>query len=291
MRGHAGRKIIRYEIAAAPGVASCDWGLIWAHGLTGSAANESEGGWPYGEVVELANLLPVARYDARGHGRSDDPDIPDDAERLRSQHPLSWPVMGGDLTELRAAWGKRKTILAGTSMGSAASIYSLLEDTSDVAGLILANPPTCYGTRSQFVPQYLASLEVTRADGIESAYRAAQQRAKAPIFLESERGRQMFEIGWRQKFEMGTAKYCNALEGAIRSDLPDQGRIKAGLENVPTLILAWKTDAQHPVETARMLHELLPRSELVVASSWAEVEEFPHRMRLFVQRLMDEAGN
>ena len=56
---------------------------IWTHGLTSSVESEDEGplrvlklrksvgGWPFAGVASLSRLLPVVRYDARGHGRSD----------------------------------------------------------------------------------------------------------------------------------------------------------------------------------------------------------------------------
>ena len=33
--------------------------------------SEDEGGWPFGGVPSLADVLPVTRYDAQGHGESD----------------------------------------------------------------------------------------------------------------------------------------------------------------------------------------------------------------------------
>lgn len=80
-----------------------------------------------------------------------------------------------------------------------------------------------------------------------------------------------------------------------------------GLE-IPTLILAWKSDAQHPLESAQILHaptsegssviqnlhnlhngrieDLLPRAQLCVAESWAEIEEFPARISHFLNNLL-----
>ena len=75
-----------------------------------------------------------------------------------------------------------------------------------------------------------------------------------------------------------------------------------GLE-IPTLILAWKSDGQHPLESAQILHaptsgssviqnlhnlhsrieDLLPRAQLCVAESWAEIEEFPARISHFLK--------
>lgn len=269
-----GQKKLHFQVATSP-TASSAWGLIWTHGLTSSAQSESEGGWPFGGVAHLADTMPVARYDARGHGRSDT------AERC------CWPSMGGDLQRLRKVMPGRKVVLGGTSMGAAASLYAALEDPDSVAGLILATPPTCYETRRKFVPLYQESVDFARSQGLEAAKRAAETKARPPVFLESDAGRACFDIGWRAKFEMGVSRYCAALDGAIMSDLPPPEKLRA--LKVPTLVLAWQSDAQHPVSSAEMLKEELPHAELHVAKSWAEIEEFPVQMRDFLQRVQAQA--
>ena len=34
----------------------------------------ASGGWPFSGIASLSSLLPVVRYDARGHGESDEND-------------------------------------------------------------------------------------------------------------------------------------------------------------------------------------------------------------------------
>ncbi|CAE8658895.1 unnamed protein product, partial [Polarella glacialis] len=158
-------------------------------------------------------------------------------------------------------------------------------DPSSVAGLILANPPTCYETRQKFIPMYRESLELARSAGLEEARRASEQKTRPPIFLETECGRASFDIGWETKLEMGLDRYCAALEGAIESDLPSKDQLRH--LKVPTLVLAWKSDAQHPLESAELLCEALPNAQLVVAESWAQVQDLPRHMRGFLQTLME----
>jgi pimeloyl-ACP methyl ester carboxylesterase len=50
----------------------------------------------------------------------------------------------------------------------------------------------------------------------------------------------------------------------------------------PALILAWDTDPGHPVSTAERLHELLPVSELHVATTLDAVREWPERIAGFL---------
>lgn len=263
---------LRFEVQRQ-GRAAAGWGLVWTHGLVSSVRSETDGGWPYGGVAGLCDQLPVMRYDARGHGTSDD------------ATECTWRHLGGDLVLLRRALGRqRKAVLGGTSMGAAASLYAAIEAPHHISGLILANPPTCYEQRRKFIPMYKESVRLAKQKGLEEAKRLAARKTPPPIFTESDRGRACFEVGWRTKLEMGVDRYCTALEGAIASDLPPLDQLKE--VKVPTLILAWKTDAQHPVESAELLKETLPNAELHVASTWSDVETFPEHMRDFLRRVM-----
>merc|ERR1712107_212796 len=121
--------------------------------------------------------------------------------------------------------------------------------------------------------------------GVE-AKRLAASRARPPIFLESKAGLNSFDLGWEAMFEMGQARFCAALAGSLASDLPSQEQLST--IDVPALILAWRSDVQHPVETARMLHDVLPRSELYIAHRWSDIEkELPDRARTFIQKLIN----
>mmetsp|Transcript_24095 Transcript_24095/g.45488 ORF Transcript_24095/g.45488 Transcript_24095/m.45488 type:complete len:315 (+) Transcript_24095:24-968(+) len=267
----AGPLSLRFEVSRTHH-ARKDCTFIWTHGLTSSVESESEGGWPFGGVAGLSDVLPVVRYDARGHGKSD----PAEA--------CTWQAMGSDLRAMHETMlPQRPVVLGGTSMGAAASLYAALEAPAKVAGLILATPPTCYETRRKFVPLYKQSLQLAQTRGLRAAKRAAETKARPPIFLETEAGRASLDIGWRAKFAMGQRRYCAALHGAIESDLPPPSELRRLA--MPTLVLAWKTDAQHPLETAELLADVLPHAQLHVAENWADVESLPDRMRSFLQGL------
>lgn len=226
----------------------------------------------------MADVMPVARYDARGHGRSDSP---------MNAGRCVWPEMGTDMWRLARALGRRRAVLGGTSMGAAASLFAALEEPSLVEGLILATPPTCYETRQKFTPMYREFLEVARTQGLAEAKRVADGKPRPPIFAESQQGLDMWELGWKEKFAMGQDRYCQALEGAIASDLPQPELLRS--IRCPVLLLAWVSDPQHPSATAETLQELLPNAELHVANSWAEIEAFPKLMRAFLMRIMAQA--
>lgn len=268
----ASKLSLRFEVRRLESARN-DWAFIWTHGLTSSVDSEDEGGWPFSGIASLSSLLPVVRYDARGHGESDEND------------QCTWMAMGSDLCKLhQKMFPNGRMILGGTSMGAAASLYAALEAPEKVGALVLATPPTAWATRQKFVPLYQESLELAEKHGLETAKAVAETKARPPIFLQTESGRACFEIGWRAKFAMGQRRYCAALRGAIQSDLPSPEEIQR-LE-IPTLILAWKSDAQHPLESAQILHDLLPRAQLCVAESWAEIEEFPARISHFLNNLL-----
>lgn len=263
---------LRFEVRRLESARS-DWALIWTHGLTSSVESEDEGGWPFSGIASLSNILPVVRYDARGHGQSD------------ANEQCTWMAMGTDLCKLhQKMFPNGRMILGGTSMGAAASLYAALEAPEKIGALILATPPTAWETRRKFVPLYQESLELAEKHGLEMAKSVAETKARPPIFLETDRGRACFEIGWRAKFAMGQRRYCAALRGAIHSDLPSPEEIRR-LE-IPTLILAWKSDAQHPLESAQMLNDILPQAQLCIAETWEEIEEFPERINQFLINLL-----
>lgn len=280
-----GSRQLRFEITEpreGPGASRRDtWGLLWTHGLTFSMHAEDMGAWPFPSLgTALAHLLPVARHDARGHGSSD----------MAADGSCTWRDLGQDLVRLRHAWtpSTRKIVLGGTSMGAAASLCAMLEDPTNVAGLILAPPPTCYESRSKFLPMYRSSAEIVRTSGLEAAKREAEGYARPPIFMQTEAGRKMFDLCWDERFSMGADRYCAALQGAVESDLPPREQLRA--ITVPTLILAWESDVQHPVEAARILKETLPAAELHIVNTWAGVESLPSMMATFLERLLPPEG-
>jgi len=246
--------------------------LLWTHGLTSSIESERQGGWPFTGLDNLSAALPVLRYDARGHGESD------------SGPSSTWSDMGRDVLKVRKVLGRRRVALCGTSMGAAASLIAALQDPSQADALILATPPTCYDQRRAFLPIYRRSLEFARQSGLQAAKEAAAKMIQPPIFGESSQGRAMFEVGWRHKFAMGLERYCAALDGALESDLPPAEELRQLA--MPVLILAWRSDVQHPLQSAQLLAELLPNAEIFVAHSWSEIEEFPEVMQNFLDRVM-----
>jgi 3-oxoadipate enol-lactonase len=79
-----------------------------------------------------------------------------------------------------------------------------------------------------------------------------------------------------------TAAMC----GAAESDLPDESQL--ALHEIPTLILAWKGDATHPVSSAERLAELLGATQLHVAGSFEEMQRWGSLVTRFLAERADE---
>jgi pimeloyl-ACP methyl ester carboxylesterase len=54
---------------------------------------------------------------------------------------------------------------------------------------------------------------------------------------------------------------------------------------IPALILAWPDDKTHPMETAKELNALLPKSELVIANSINDVAKWPQIIYKFIEEI------
>ena len=70
------------------------------------------------------------------------------------------------------------------------------------------------------------------------------------------------------------------MRGAADSDYPDSEAVSALAQ--PVLILAGAGDPGHPESTARRLHELLPQSELHIASHLPEMRAWGERIDAFL---------
>jgi pimeloyl-ACP methyl ester carboxylesterase len=64
---------------------------------------------------------------------------------------------------------------------------------------------------------------------------------------------------------------AHVLRGAAESDLPDRERLAE--IGAPALVVAVRDDPGHPLSTAEALAEHLPRAELRVVGSLAEIDE------------------
>lgn len=216
--------------------------VVQLHGLTSSRTRDAAIG------LDLARALDdhrVLRYDARGHGRSTG--TPDPTR-------YTWPALAGDLLTLldHVAPGERVHGVGG-SMGTGTLLHTAVRHPSRFASLTLVVPPTAYETRAAKAASYRANAELVEREGMDAFVAQARMMPEPPA-LE----------GAPQSRPSTTAELLpSLLRGAAKSDLPPIQTI-AQL-HIPTLILAWADDPDHPVRTAELLHHAIRASRLVVA--------------------------
>jgi 3-oxoadipate enol-lactonase len=239
--------------------------LVWAHDLISSCAHEDELGlFDWSAVDRIAN---VVRYDARGHGRSEAMQFYDRAFR--------WPAMVDDM--LRAA-GSGPFVAGGVAMGSAVALWTALRAPRRVQGLVLAVPPRAWEDRAPDVSRYEEGARLVETRGLPAWAEALRCQPQPRIFAEELPDAR--DVSVRHLLTMEEKAVPAILRGAAASDLPSREEVRTIV--VPTLILAWADDSEHPVSVAESLAELLVLSEVHVAHDLAAIRAWPGLVREFV---------
>lgn len=249
------------EYRVEPPVAGAPW-VVWGHGLTGSMAGEDRFGMV--DHVHLGRHVGLLRYDARGHGESGSASDP--AE-------LVWSELGLDQVELTAALGIERYVAAGASMGCATALEAAIAVPDRVLALVLVIPPTTWETRAAQRANYTLTADLVEAGAVEQLIDGARSLPPPDPMAGVDAWFERFETTLRTT---APQRLAQVFRGAALTDLPDPTDIAAIA--VPALILAWSGDDGHPVSTARRLAELLPDSELVIASTAAEVDTWTDRI-------------
>jgi pimeloyl-ACP methyl ester carboxylesterase len=232
--------------------------LIWSHGLLHPIDVEEH--TPLRDFLDGMQGRRVIRYDARGHGGS---------AAGRSDAAHRWDRLGADLLDLADALGIERFVAAGASMGVAASLHAALLAPERIAALLLLIPPTAWESRPAQLGLYrdLAQLLVHKGTGAvaEAVAELLRERPIAPGF-ESARVALVEALRSWDPPALG-----HVLRGAAESDLPDREHLAE--IRAPALVVAVRDDPGHPSSTAEALTEHLPRAQLRVVESLAEVDE------------------
>lgn len=249
--------------------------FVWGHGLTSSMAVEDDGG-----VLDVWRELDgwrVVRYDARGHGRSDGPTDP---------ASYRWRQLAVDQLRLLDDLRIDRAVLAGASMGAATALWSTVLAPERVRALVLVIPPTAWSTRPAQSRQYRAGARLLSAPLGDKAFLAAARLAPKPAILRGE----LAALGDRLLDGMAhieRRRLAAILRGAADSDLPPAAQLTDAVADRPVLVLAWDTDAGHPVSTAEALAGALPHAEVAIATEPAHVLGWAARVRAFVSPLSE----
>lgn len=244
--------------------------LLWAHGVFLSTDVEDALG--VFDWRAIGSDATIARYDARGHGRSIGTPDPD-ASR--------WPALADDLLAVADHLALDRFVAGGMSMGAATALYTAQRTPERVTALLLGPVPTAWElrpTQATVYTQMATTIESSGAAAVNAiAERAAGMvppliQAVAPAF-----GGAVADALARTD----PATLAATLRAAATSDLPSPDELRTIA--VPTLVLAWDGDPAHPVAMAERVASLLPRAELHVARSAGELAEWPRRVRTFLR--------
>jgi 3-oxoadipate enol-lactonase len=219
---------------------------VVAHGLTNNR-------------LELALLTPFmpgtkVRFDFRGHGMSSSPEDP---------AAFTFADFARDLDAVATAYGARNAV--GTSLGAG------------VIGHLLVADPTRFDRAVWLLPAGLDGefAFIERYDRMADGFADAQAALDA-VDAEPDRVRRMLRAPWMEGLDstMWTHEDPGGLARAIRGiirDHPIADRELLRRIDIPVLIVCMDGDPVHPVELGRILHELLPNSELLVYGSGDEL--------------------
>jgi len=216
--------------------------VVQLHGLTSSRERDEHLG------LNLARALRghrVLRYDARGHGRS---------SGSLDEADYGWPCLAADLLALldHVAPGERVHGV-GPSMGTGTLLHAAVAEPERFRSLTLVTPPTAWKTRRARRETYLANAHAVEAGGIDAFVERGSTAPVPPALAHAP----------ETSIAVSERLLPTILRGAAATDLPRKKTIAK--IDAPTLILAWSGDRAHPLKTARILHERMPRSRVVVA--------------------------
>lgn len=211
---------------------------VVAHGLTNNR----------NELAALTPLVPgtKVRFDFRGHGRSSAPET-----------GYAFADFARDLDAVASAYHATRAI--GTSLGAGA-IASILSRDPDRFERTVWLLPAALDRPFPFVERYdeiAAELEgKTPQEALEAILSDPERAAhyvQMPWKLELDR------LMWDHEHPDGVAR---AIHGAIR-DWPVPDRELLRRVSRPVLLICIGGDEIHPVELGRVLHDLLPSSQLL----------------------------
>jgi pimeloyl-ACP methyl ester carboxylesterase len=245
--------------------------FIWAHGLMGSMSLDDSTGFFHSE--NLSEIAKLVRYDARGHGFSQGTLLPED---------YHWSNLARDMLRIADKLGLAQFIAGGQSMGSMTSLYAALAAPERIKALVLATPSTAWETRKAQSALYITSASIIEAKGVEAFAGLLRKRPLLPNWLLKAKPQEN-EKYLNNISSMNKNILPHILRGSSISDLPSYDKFIAPA--IPALILAWPDDKTHPMETAKELNALLPKSELVIANSINDVAKWPQIIYKFIEEI------
>ncbi|MGW7452941.1 alpha/beta fold hydrolase [Streptomyces sp. NPDC054787] len=250
---HRGARLVFEDTGAGPLA-------VYAHGgFVSRAVDDRMGLFDWAPVLDAGRRL--VRYDARAHGGSTGGPSPAD---------YTYPSLADDLLALLARLGADRPVDGmGASMGCATVLHAALRAPERFARLVLLIAPTAWTTREAYARANRRSADTVERDGLEAWLAGRSERPPAVVA----------DV---PRFPPTPAEHVlpAVLRGLAQSDLPPPAEL-AGLHQ-PALILAWVDDPGHPVSTARTLAGALPRAQLHVSATRADIRTWGQRAAEFL---------
>ena len=197
-------------------------------------------------VAALTKRFRVLRYDVRGHGGS---------EILAGPYTLE--QMSGDLFDLLNSLGVVETHFVGVSMGGLIGMTAALTRPSRIQSLVLCDTTACYGPGVR--PMWEDRIRVAESEGMTAAL---VDRTMAIWFTEAFRARQADAVEriaamLRKSDPRG---YAAAIRAIGFVDLSE----RIGAIRCPALVVVGEQDPGTPPAMARLIHERIVGSKLLV---------------------------
>jgi 3-oxoadipate enol-lactonase len=194
----------------------------------------------------LTQRYRVLRYDVRGHGASEVPGGPYTLEQMSS-----------DFFELLDALGITETHFVGVSMGGLIGMTAALGRPERIKSLVLCDTTACYGPAVR--PMWEDRLRVAESEGMSPSLVG---RTLAIWFTE------MYRVAHHKEVERIAAMlrhtdprgYAAAIRAIGFVNLTE----RIGAIRRPTLVVVGEEDPGTPPGMARVIHERIAGSELLV---------------------------
>lgn len=197
-------------------------------------------------MAALSKRYRVLRYDVRGHGGSEIP-----------PGPYTLEQMAGDLFDLLDSRGIEETHFVGVSMGGLIGMTAALTRPSRIKSLVLCDTTACYGHGVR--PMWEDRIRVAEAEGMTAAL---MDRTMAIWFTEGFRTRRPDAVERIAAMlrNCDPRGYAAAIRAIGFVDLTE----RLGAIRSPTLVVVGEQDPGTPPAMARIIHERIARSELLV---------------------------
>ncbi|MFJ9598242.1 alpha/beta fold hydrolase [Streptomyces virginiae] len=234
---------------------------VYAHGgFVSQAVEQRMDLFDWAPVLRVGRRL--VRYDARAHGRSTGRPVEED---------YTYASHADDLIALLDHLSAGEPVDAiGMSMGCGTCLHAAVRAPDRFSRLVLLLPPTAWTTREEHARANVAAAESIERDGA-AGWLAGRSQGRPPAVVAD-------VPAFRPTPPEALLPFI--LRGLARSDLPPPAAL--GRLRCPALVMTWVDDPGHPVSTAVALAGHLPRAELHLSRTRADVRTWGTRIADFL---------